>query len=614
MSQEPPIPSRVYNIVLFGETQSGKSTFVEAVRKYADRSYKVNHDLIGNGVVSHTTQVQVASIDTDLPTYEVYNTTNGSSVKYAEFASQYYSLDEYQEAVNQRRNLAIRKCCKLQQEESTGDSTFHTKRFNIYDTPGLNDSNMKDESHVAELFRRLQHEKTIDMVLLMVAPGPFHPNLVSAIKFYISMFPEFNGIFAFVHTHTKCESLHTGDTESAKSRLETKNLLQEILGRTTTSHFMIDCDLDNTKPIRECMTLCTIWKILSLAEFNGSISIETMAVFKTPRIVEVDDIVKETCRQVLQEQQDTLRFKDEEEGELLTRVCQLESKILRNAAKRREAREYIRRFDTNDLYLLHESRHESDWDTKPLWFPLSLQSGTLEHRISKFNILGENITFRCDLRAKHLSYYVLYRFTERQNAFIHVKAFARRRRMFQLEIDTYRERLRKYARQHEVLLMKLNEYPKYHEDKYKGIQPIFDTQKKYLELERLVSSTTISPALLATLLEADAYTGSLAECAAKVERIYLDCISKGIIVEADDEGVSDADSFIEIDSAEETDHDVEDIFVNDRARSDKIQATVNSIGFIPRPVHSSRLKTLKPVLNWLSGMGFLKPSERNVSA
>ncbi|KAG0000137.1 hypothetical protein BGZ80_005664 [Entomortierella chlamydospora] len=589
MSQEGLAPSHVYNIVLFGETQSGKSTFVEAIKRYANRSYEVNYDLIGNGIESHTTRAQVAEIDTELPMYEVYNTIDGSTVEYADYVAQHSNLDEYQEAINQRKDLDIRKRRNTLLDNSIGSRAIVTKRFNIYDTPGLNDSNLKDEDHVAELFRLLRHENTIDMVLLMVAPGPFHPSLVAAIKFYVSMFPEFGSIFAFVHTHTKYESLHPRDTDSAKSRLETRRILHDILGRATTPHFMIDCDLSTNKPIRECMTLCTIWKILSLAEFNGPVSIETMAIYKTPRMQEVDNVVKETCHQVLQEQQNTLRFKDEEEGELLTRVCQLESKILRNSAKRWEAREYIRRFNTNDYHLIHETRYESDLDTKPLWYPFTLSSGPLDHTIVRFNISNENTAFRCDFGDKRQSYFVVFRVTERQNAYIHVKAFVHKRKMFQLEIDGYREKLRKYAKTHEVLLKKLSECPEYGKDKHKEIQPIFDIQKKYLELERLMSSTTVSPTLLATLLEADAYTGSLAECAAKVERICLDCISKGSAIENEDDITSDTDYLVEVDSQEEL------CIVNDgstsenRDRTDKLQTSVNLFRYQVQPQDNKTL-------------------------
>ncbi|KAF8968435.1 hypothetical protein BGZ46_010866 [Entomortierella lignicola] len=583
MSQEGPAPGRIYNIVLFGETQSGKSTFVEAVKRYADRSYKVNYGLIGNDIDSHTTQVQVAEIDTDLPIYEVYSTIDGETVKYADYVAQLSNLDEYQEAIDQRRNLIVQRH-EDTLDISTNDHTTTTRRYNIFDTPGLNDTNMKDESHVTELFRRLRHEKTIDMVLLMVAPGPFHPSLVSAIKFYVSMFPEFNGIFSFVHTRTKYESLHPKDTDSAKSRIETTKILHDILGRTTTSHFMIDCDLSTNKPIRECMTLCTIWKILSLAEFNGPVSIETLAIYKTPRMEEIDNVVKETCIQVLQEQQNTLRFKDEKEGEILTRICHLESKILRNSAKRREAREYIRRFNTNDFYLLHESRYDGDWDPKSFWYSLSLNSGSLENTIGTLRISSYKTSSRCDYGSRRQSYFVAFRIMERQNAYIHVKAFVRRKKMFRREINDNREKLLKYVKMNEVLLKKLNDYPEYCVDRYKDIQPIFDTQKKYLELERLMSSPTVSPTLLGVLLDAEAYTGSLAECVAKVERICLDCISKGVDIE--EEEIDELDITSDVGSDVEVDNP--DRHSDPGDRIGKSQSTANS-----------RTKQFRPYFSWL---------------
>lgn len=37
-----------YNILFLGETQSGKSTLIESLKKYAYPSYSINRDKIGN--------------------------------------------------------------------------------------------------------------------------------------------------------------------------------------------------------------------------------------------------------------------------------------------------------------------------------------------------------------------------------------------------------------------------------------------------------------------------------------------------------------------------------------------------------------------------------------
>lgn len=64
---------RVYNILLLGPTQSGKSSFLESVKKYADPTYQVDDSVIGLGVSSCTQDVREELVTTTLPVYKVYN-------------------------------------------------------------------------------------------------------------------------------------------------------------------------------------------------------------------------------------------------------------------------------------------------------------------------------------------------------------------------------------------------------------------------------------------------------------------------------------------------------------------------------------------------------------
>ncbi|KAF9201076.1 hypothetical protein BGZ59_002928, partial [Podila verticillata] len=56
-----------YNVLILGETQSGKSTLIQYMRKYANPSVKINTDALGTGFLSHTTKVDITTITTNLP-------------------------------------------------------------------------------------------------------------------------------------------------------------------------------------------------------------------------------------------------------------------------------------------------------------------------------------------------------------------------------------------------------------------------------------------------------------------------------------------------------------------------------------------------------------------
>ncbi|KAG0205924.1 hypothetical protein BGX31_002866, partial [Mortierella sp. GBA43] len=72
---------KVCNILLLGPTQSGKSTFLEYVRQYADPSHKIDETYIGYGNNSHTTEPRVGIIETTLPEYKLYE--DGMEYKYS---------------------------------------------------------------------------------------------------------------------------------------------------------------------------------------------------------------------------------------------------------------------------------------------------------------------------------------------------------------------------------------------------------------------------------------------------------------------------------------------------------------------------------------------------
>ncbi|KAG0081367.1 hypothetical protein BGZ92_000259 [Podila epicladia] len=142
-----------------------------------------------------------------------------------------YDDDDYEDALNVRKGL----------ESTEGPARLQeTIRLNLIDTPGLNSTG--------------------------------GDGLKDAIRGYVDMFPEFNGIFAFVHTHFDYKSFHPARAQVSHAIDLRTESLHEIMGRTTFPHFKIDRDVYNKKPIRDCITQNTIQKILELATSNQPVN------------------------------------------------------------------------------------------------------------------------------------------------------------------------------------------------------------------------------------------------------------------------------------------------------------------------------------------------------
>jgi hypothetical protein len=94
----PMLPMRKFNILLVGETQAGKSTFIQATRRYADSSCQIEEGVIGNGFSSCTDKVLVYPVTTDLPLYCV------DEAKTSEFGS-YTAPVEYGRTPSNEQSL-----------------------------------------------------------------------------------------------------------------------------------------------------------------------------------------------------------------------------------------------------------------------------------------------------------------------------------------------------------------------------------------------------------------------------------------------------------------------------------------------------------------------------
>ncbi|KAF9996476.1 hypothetical protein BGZ65_007935, partial [Modicella reniformis] len=122
----------VYNVLLLGPTQAGKSTFLESVKQYADSSYDINIKRIGNGNMSHTQDVIEDEVMTSLPIYKLYDMNDDGR-----------ELDTTQIKTESafKKLLARDDDLELRAEELPGSKLV---RFRIIDTPGLDDTNGND--------------------------------------------------------------------------------------------------------------------------------------------------------------------------------------------------------------------------------------------------------------------------------------------------------------------------------------------------------------------------------------------------------------------------------------------------------------------------------------
>jgi len=295
---------------------------------------------------------------THLPSFEVVDTrrtdTTGSHplVEYSKF-----DIYDYEDALDKR--VPPHGPYKLREVQVDDPQKV---RFDLFDTPGLNDTDGNDEIHMANIFDELKRAGSIHLVLLVVGQGPFSPGFRNAIRCYLEVFPQLQEIMAIVHTRTDYKYLHQDDSTGFNASSAAKvDKLHEIIGRKNFPHFWIDCDLASVKAIRKCMTFSLIQKILKVAMYNQPISFRSTTMKKTPTVRAIDQLMEDKYGYLSKSLANTLQHKGEVQENQVFAMFQLREEIARNESEQENVGLGILELETDNLELLDEIRIEDNW-------------------------------------------------------------------------------------------------------------------------------------------------------------------------------------------------------------------------------------------------------------
>ncbi|KAF9111120.1 hypothetical protein BGX27_005379 [Mortierella sp. AM989] len=535
-----PPQSKIFNILLLGETQSGKSTFIEGVQKFANENYVINESAIGGRNLSHTSEVHCSPVYTDIPVYEVvedrgppdagvrkrYNASSTvERVNYGQFMFE-CNQEDFEDQLNRRKNIHIRRRV-TGKEEGKPDRVL----FNLFDTPGLNDTNSRDETQVAKIFKAIWDAGDIHLVIITVGKGQFSPALRKAIETYVKLFPEFNGIMAFLHTSIDYTELHP-QKHLLRSHLDEKSkILSEIMGRSSFPHFLIDCDLDTRKPIQRCITQNTIRKILKLAQFNRPVSIPRTTMTKTLVMSETDKLVIDKYQSFSKTVEETLRFKDKEQGDILAEIYRMETEIGIIESKMKAAEEFLLKHNVDDLDVLAEKRVDQDWEVKPTGTISQISIGVNQPLPANIDICDKLI--HCvQLSNEHggegSSFWVAkYTRTTWQNGVLHVKLYAKRSNKYSKEIERAIQHLKELTNARNSLVQQLTAFSKESTSQRKEIEELLIRDKRYRDLVRCVSQETLQPYVFLALSQNRSYEGTPKENMNKVADVYMGLLDSG---------------------------------------------------------------------------------------
>ncbi|KAG0028727.1 hypothetical protein BGZ82_008276 [Podila clonocystis] len=516
-----------YNVLILGETQSGKSTLIQYMRKYADPEIEIDTKSLGTGFLSQTKKVITTTIDTDLPEYHVEEKGVGK-VDYREFINLPDEYD-YDDSLNIHNGLETKRAVSRLPK---------TAKFNLIDTPGLNSTTSDDEVHVHQIFHGLNKIKTIHLILIAISSGPFTQGLRDAIRCYADMMPEFNGILAFVHTHCDYKRLHPACIQTSNAIELRVQSLHEIMGGANFPHFKIDCDVYNKKPIRKCLTLNTIQRILELATLNQPINMFQTVVNKTRKMRDIDNILRSKFEETSAAIANSPRLKDQEEGELLTQIFRNETEIHRLEARIKVLDEFFVRHDVPLLEILHEERcdmdYEADGQGKNITIRYPEEGERDKFTIKMRELLSHSINvieeIPTDEKQKRWAkegqstwktWQGRFERTSAQHSVLHVKIYSTKSDMHQEEIAERRKEHKKLKEELEVATKFRDTHALHNESKKQQIKEIVDNHSEGIQILGFVYSEVLVPQVFSALMEARAYIGDTAVCVKQVEAVYM---------------------------------------------------------------------------------------------
>ncbi|KAF9168953.1 hypothetical protein BGX20_010994 [Mortierella sp. AD010] len=474
-----PRDQKILNVLLLGDTQFGKNTFIEFVKEYADPDYTIDSSNIASSISSYSKEVIHSTVHTDLPMMSVVENASGSSpieVYLGSLINDWPDFDDFEDALNLKNLRTIR----------VQPSGFPTQyQFNFFDVPlDLNDTTQGDEVHMASIYQALRCAKDVSLVLITVGTTTFTPGFQAVVKCYFDMFPGLHRLTAFVHTHANYQDLHPS-REKSILRLATRiEQLNDLMREDSCSHFVIDCDLKTTSAVRTCITQNTIRNILCLAPLNEPVAVNRIQIYKSPKIKYTDSILVEKYKSIVDGMSMSERFKYSQEAHL----DELRS-------DERDFGEHTKEHNTSDQIMIYESSFDEKWKIFHRNKIHYMEFPDQERVILKKSISCNNVKIVEEQGGEGKSYWKIeLRRRSFKNGFLHAKLYTT-----------------------------------------KATQAV--PNWLYTRLISRLSDEKLRPEVFQKLIDEEAYALSTYENLGTVERVYLDMVQRG---ETELSGRSDA--------------------------------------------------------------------------
>ncbi|KAG0361533.1 hypothetical protein BGZ54_009056 [Gamsiella multidivaricata] len=491
---------------------------------YADPACEIDISSIGGGNQSHTSEVQMQQIETSFPLYRVYEAEEDQDQSASPHPTREVAMEsllrgcairEYKTRIDRMDNLVAHK---------DKHSVYPECLIRVFDTPGLEDTNSYDERNVAKILTSLSSENAVHLVLIAVSSGnPLTPGLVEALKTYSKIFSAMGGLLAIVHTKFEYRTQHPDDKKTVAFMKERAADLDRIMGRNMT-HFMLDCDLDEDRPIHIYLRQTTIRNILLAATHNTPVALNTMQLYKTSKMQDVDALTARQQSQVKADLEEQRRHMEEEQRKRLADASDLERRINETRGRIRGLDVFINKNETDELVSMREERFENGFNFFAIPQEVELKAYDLPYKIDHVEVHCDGVrVLHQDGGYGHHHWYVKFVRFWHMHGIYHAKLFVKRRNKMHQEINQTKAELERCNRTKDDMICRRSEIIATNEflnGPYGVRRELEQKQGVCSEIIAQCSRETLTLDLFNALVKGGVYENTPAECMDKVSAFY----------------------------------------------------------------------------------------------
>ena len=300
------------NVLILGDSQSGKSTFIQKLHSMA--GLEIPESLkVGTGGEATTDRTIIYHVPIQIRELALTKGVGRSEVNWEQALTDYDTFDE----------LADSRDAKLEERKLIAEV-----KLNLIDTPGLKGTDKNDETNMFDLLQTLAKVGSVNCVLLFNKGSNYGPNFEETLFYYQDMLGSTVPVH-MVHTKYTTDDMLKDIASNVNTYKESPRIreFKKLFPNISGEHWIIDSLPKKGRPFRELLTITTVYNWLASLATERSIDTRNLSFNKTQKMRAIDKSTQSRNQALSEGYGLALANKDSELRKILPRIVALSRTI-----------------------------------------------------------------------------------------------------------------------------------------------------------------------------------------------------------------------------------------------------------------------------------------------